>query len=147
MKAKRKFSAVKRLQKMRGQHHVKVGLPKGSNPYPDGTDVIAVGVYNEFGTERIPERSFLRSGIANNRATYRKLNRGSLQKIRAEKLTIAQGLGRLGIQAQNDVQDQIVEASAPPNHPATIAAKGSSNPLIDTGHLRQSITYEVVDRG
>jgi hypothetical protein len=33
----------------------------------------------------------------------------------------------------------------PPNKPATIKAKGSSRPLIDTGALRQSIVSLVVD--
>lgn len=31
----------------------------------------------------------------------------------------------------------------PPNHPFTLEQKGSSNPLISTGGLLESITWEV----
>lgn len=35
----------------------------------------------------------------------------------------------------------------PPNKPAVIKRKGSSRPLIDTGQLRQAITYVVTNAG
>ena len=53
---------------------------------------------------------------------------------------------RLGAKMVADVQEKLTDINSPPNAPATIAKKGSSNPLIDTGGLRQRITYKVVKR-
>jgi hypothetical protein len=32
---------------------------------------------------------------------------------------------------------------SPPNSPVTVALKGSSKPLIDSGELRGAVTYKV----
>ena len=49
----------------------------------------------------------------------------------------------LGELVKGEVQRRIAELKTPPNAPATIARKGSSNPLIDKGVLRASATYKV----
>jgi len=41
----------------------------------------------------------------------------------------------------------IRETNAPPLAPATIAAKGFAKPLIDTGHMWNSVAYEVAAEG
>ena len=51
---------------------------------------------------------------------------------------------RCGVVGQGVLQRQIVLLKEPPNAPATIALKGSSNPLLDTGVLLGSATYRVV---
>ncbi|WP_252715295.1 hypothetical protein [Acinetobacter junii] len=51
----------------------------------------------------------------------------------------------LGMQAAADVQMYMVNGKFAPLKAKTIKRKGSSKPLIDTGQLRQSITYKVVD--
>ena len=55
----------------------------------------------------------------------------------------ARMLEQLGAMAVGEVQKYVTELDTPPNAPSTIRQKGSSNPLINTGALRQSITYEV----
>jgi hypothetical protein len=45
--------------------------------------------------------------------------------------------------AVGDIQHEITVLRHPPNAPATIRAKGSSKPLIDTGEMRQSVTYQI----
>jgi hypothetical protein len=134
------------MTKLRGAHGVKVGLPNGSNDYPDGTSVIDVGLWNEFGTKHIPERSFLRSGIRQNLDAYRSMNKRHLRLIQFKKMKAAQALGRLGILASGHIVGRIDDVRTPPNSEQTIAQKGSSNPLVDTGHLKQSITHEVLTR-
>lgn len=147
VRAKHHGRRVRQLEKFAktGKGAVKVGLPKGgANPYPDGTSVIDVGVWNEFGTETIPERSFLRAGIREGAPAYRRLNRRNLIKMREGEKTSDQAMGELGLKAAGDVQEMVLDVKQPPNAPRTIARKGSENPLIDTGHLRQSITHEVI---
>ena len=52
-------------------------------------------------------------------------------------------LSKLGIMAQGDIQGEITSLSSPPNSPVTIALKGSGNPLIDTGAMRQAVTWQI----
>jgi len=54
-------------------------------------------------------------------------------------------LGRAGMLGQNVARGWFTDINNQwtPNAPSTIAKKESSNPLIDTGQLRKSITYVV----
>jgi hypothetical protein len=61
------------------------------------------------------------------------------------KYNVDRMLARLGAWYQSKVQITIRNAKewAVPNLPATIKAKGSSSPLIDTGRMLASVRYEV----
>lgn len=122
-----------------------MGLPANSNAYPDGTSVILVGATHEFGSEsrQIPERSFLRSTIHENRRVYKLFIRALSKKLIKGEITADKALGLLGLKVSSDVKQKIVSLKSPPNAESTIKAKKSSNPLVDTAHLVQSITYEV----
>lgn len=125
---------------------VKVGLPKGEAD----NDVIERAIHNEFGTSRIPERPAIRNAVRDYRTQFRAdMIKGARSIFRA----IAAGkepspaalrvLRRLGITLQGRIQEEITSLSSPPNAPSTIAQKGSSNPLIESGEYRNSITYKV----
>ncbi len=60
-----------------------------------------------------------------------------------QKKSVEKALGQLGAFFKGKVQKKMVDLSTPANAPSTIKAKGSSNPLIDTGFLRQSIKEKV----
>lgn len=104
---------------------------------------VDVATWNEFGTDDIDERSFLRDTL-------------SIKKVEIEssvakrvKLALTGKIGpddvhdRTGLQVQGMCQQRIADGIAPGNAPATIERKGSATPLIDTGQLRSAITYEV----
>ena len=58
-------------------------------------------------------------------------------------------LKKTGMFVQNKVRSWFTDSRNgwPPNAPSTIKAKkGKSNPLIDTGELRKSITYVVSNK-
>ena len=126
---------------------------KGSVVDEDGGITVAgYAAVNEFGSEdgRVPERSFLRSTIDERRDEYLKgLERAVLEGVDAAAAegdgtaAVTRALGRLGMAAAGDVQATIRDLRDPPNAPYTIARKKSSNPLIDTGRMRQSIDSEV----
>lgn len=127
---------------LRGPKKVKVGLPAGEAD----SDVIMRGIYNHFGTSRgIPERPFLSAAMRDNRNKYRDGMKTSAKKLLLGQTSLHTVLSKLGIMAQGDVQESITSWSTPPNAPSTIAQKGSSSPLIDTGELRASITYKIGD--
>lgn len=137
--------AAKELEKLakslRGPDLVKVGLPKGSNDYPDGTSVIMVGTVHEFGSpsKNIPQRSFLRSTVESNKRPYKDMFKKLSIRIIKGKITKKQALGLIGLQVQTDVREKITDIKEPE------LKHREGNPLVDTGHLRQSITFEVED--
>lgn len=140
---KKPTDAIKAIEKLadslKGPNKVKVGLPKGSNDYPDGTSVIMVGAVHEFGSavRGVPERSFLRTTVSDNRKKYKAFIKKLVKAILDGKIDKEKALGLLGLSLQNDVREKITDIDTPP----LVSREG--NPLVDTGHLRQSIIFEV----
>ena len=56
-------------------------------------------------------------------------------------MPISQVTELVGMQMKSDISSTLTNGPWTPNSPVTIARKGSSRPLIDTGELRASITY------
>ena len=111
--------------------------------YEDGTSVAEVAATNEFGDpdRGIPERPFFRQSVAIMEDELPDVLAGVIDP---ETMEVGVREGSLvGAYAADVVQQRIVDLKEPPNSPLTIKIKGSSNPLIDTGHLRQSVTWEV----
>ena len=106
-----------------------------------------VASFHEFGgaNNRPPQRAFFRPTMDANRDEYNALLGRLLDGALAFKLTLKQALGLLGQRVQGDVKKAITDGSPdwPPLAQSTIDRKGSTKPLIDTGNLRQSITYKV----
>jgi len=139
-KPRRLEQESKRIQDLRkAPKEVVVGLPKGSLPYPDGTSVISVGVKHEFGSpaEHIPERSFLRSTVKEKREKYTALMPKLLAKVWGGQISELEAFRLLGQQLEKDVKQKITDLKTPP------LKYRVGNPLVDTGHMRQSIRYEV----
>lgn len=141
----------------RGPRAVRVGFPEGS----DG-EMVKRAVWNHFGTRGgasgggwggpIPERPFLANAMRDNADAYRDnmviAGRNILRAIAmkgkaAGSAELESTLRKLGIMAQGDIQAEITALSSPPNSPVTIALKGSSNPLIDSGAMRQAVTWKI----
>lgn len=132
-----------------GPTQVKVGFPSGSAN-------VDKAIYNEFGTRGgrsgggwggpIPERPFMRNAMRQNQIKYVSIMR-SLAKnmIEGGGGSIKTILAKLGALAAGDIQGEIRALTSPPNSPVTIALKGSSKPLIDTGEMLQSVTWKIDD--
>ena len=114
---------------------------RGKEPYegPNPPTLEEVALWNEFGTERIPSRPFLRN--SQNKA----IKRGErIVQVRIEEnADVEQICKDLGLMLQDEIKDQITHGTFAPNAPSTIKRKGSSHPLIDTGNLRQSVHWGV----
>ena len=121
-----------------------------------GITVAQLASIHEFGSGRIPARSFVRSWFDENQ---RKI-RGTLLQLMAKEIARAIKTGRpitdatrtrileqLGLQSVGQIQARISRGIAPPLKAATIERKGSSTPLIDTGQLRASVTHLVSLKG
>lgn len=92
----------------------------------------------------IPERSFLRSTFDEKEKEWFQYSLMLLKQLMSGKTTAREMCEKLGARMQKDIQRKMREIKTPPNSPSTIAKKGSNNPLIDTGRLRQSVVYKVV---
>ena len=130
---------LKRITRsMRGKDRVKVGFPKGTE-----STILDRAVYNEFGTATIPERPFMRDGLRDGIPELKQVNKGLVKRIIDGRLTKQQALNQLGMKGVQLIQNSITGLKDPANAPSTIERKGSSNPLIDTGEMRQSVTHKV----
>ncbi len=137
-----KLDELVRRMKDRGGA-VLVGVPAGAES--QGQPLVQVGAVHEFGSPArgIPERSFLRSTMAERRANFVRLNRKNLRLLVRGETDEARALGELGEYATGQVKRRFVVGPFVPLKASTIARKGSSKPLIDTGALRQSIAWEI----
>lgn len=123
---------------------VKVGIPAGAKEV-DGTSTALIAAANEFGvpSKGIPERPFIRTGIKNGMPNFKRLNRINVVKICQGEQSIDGAYEQLGVMAVGEIKKSIKTGNWVANDPATIKAKGSSKPLIDTGNMLQSVNYEV----
>lgn len=129
-----------------GKPKVMVGIfeADGAREVAPGTALIDIAVWNEFGTDTIPARSFIRAWFDENievcRENLVKLVQGALIRGETDMTT---ALERFGLWMQGQIQVRIARGIPPENAPATVAKKGSSKPLIDTGQLRSSVTFAI----
>lgn len=136
----RRINHIKIPETISGPSKVKVGLPAGKS---DGA-IINRAIWNHYGTSRgIPARPFLLNSMRKNRSKYLDAMKTSASKILRGETSLSTVLNKLGIFAQGHIQAEITSLKSPPNAPATIKRKGSSNPLIDTGAMRAAITWKL----
>lgn len=106
--------------------------------YPDGSFMASIASKNEFGNSWIPPRPFFRNAISNEEEKWGELILKFFKNAKAE-----QALGMLGEVVRVDIVKSIDKTNTPPNSPVTIARKGSSKPLVDTGLMRSSVSFQV----
>ena len=156
------ISRIRSLKNVR----VKAGVLKGAT-YEDGTSVAEVAIKNEFGDPKTPSRPFMRRAIKKYGDQWKTDFSNGLADFIAGKAELHSIANRLGVLMQACIQESIDSNIPPPNSPATIARKkariignrgtpildehgntapsGSTQTLIDTGHMMKSISYEVID--
>lgn len=143
---------AKLLKSYKNKEVLAVGYPAsetGGIAYPDGTPVTLVATVNNYGSQSmgIPARPFMQEGAVAALA-------GDAGKVAAElvpllnkgKITPAQILEEMGPYAEASFKEVFTGVAWPDNSEYTVMKKGSSQPLIDTGLLRGSLTYVVRKR-
>lgn len=88
---------------------------------------------------KIPARPWLIPGARSGNDEYLKI----IETTIAKGGTAEEALDKVGVVAVAMVQKYMTDLSSPPNAPSTIKKKGSSNPLIDSGAMRQSVTFKI----
>ena len=136
--------AIRRIGSLRGTV-VSAGFtgdPGKATHGAAGTTVAAVAYANEYGIGA-PERPFMRITNARERRNWinaaAKIVQGQARGAEAQ----ARGVRRLGLLMVSGFKDTIREGVSPPNSPETIAHKGSSKTLVDTGQMINSIRADM----
>ena len=131
---------VRNLQNLNNKT-VKAGVLAGSGNEDNGTSLVDVAFYNEYGTSKIPARPFVRIANEKNQQTWANEAEKVVDKIVAG---YDANFSILGNTMKENIQDVIGDKNLlVPNSPATIRRKGHDKPLIDTGKLKASIKFEV----
>lgn len=130
------------IKELKGRE-VKIGIMGGESA--EGTSVLDYAMYNEFGTRNIPARPFMSVTADRYRDETVKMAEVIVGGVIDGKINVKTALSRLGAWYQSKIQMTIRNAKewAVPNAASTIAQKGSTSPLIDTGRMVQSVRYEV----
>lgn len=128
---------------------VTVGI-HGDGDHSNGMSIVQIGEIHEFGLG-VPQRSWLRGWYDERKHLLSKAIAAELQAVITAKAGSLKGkpylvaLKRFAVAVQASIQKRIASNIPPPLSPVTIARKGSSVALIDTGLLRSSITAQVND--
>lgn len=136
--------AIENLEKLK-THHAEIGVYGGVEP-TTGSSLITVGSVHEFGNDINPPRSFLRYPCT----LYRDKIRQSYANALKANLYVANGwektLRAVCFEGEDIVQESFDTGgygSWANLKAATIMKKGSNAILIQTGHLRNSITTKI----
>lgn len=140
----------KNLKKL-NKSYTKAGFPSEKDIKENGLLVSEIAIYNQFGTftksgsVHIPARPFMSLAFDKNKAKIDKLIKLEYDKLISRKTkeagVVKKSLSLIGEFMTGLIKKEITTLKTPPNKPITIAMKKSSNPLIDTGRMRASVTH------
>lgn len=119
---------------------VKVGFLAGAT-YPDGKPVAMIAAIQDYGapSRGIPPRPFFRNMVKTKKGEWPAAIAGLLKSTRDAEKT----LQLTGEAIAGQLRQSIRDTNSPPLAASTIRRKGFATPLIDTGHMLNSVDYEV----
>ena len=168
----KKFKRLEQIFEAMGRSHVVIGVLKGAHADDDagGIKMARLAAVHEFGTKikvtpkmraylhsigihlkkstthiTIPERSFLRSSLLENKELYKRQLAALMKQVVRGEITPDEAYGKLGAFAAGKAQQKIESGNLTPLHPETVRRrrKNSEKPLYDDGQLVQSITWDI----
>ena len=110
--------------------------------YPDGKPVALIAAIQNWGapSRGIPPRPFFSDMIQKRQHEWGPAIGNLLVKNGYDALRTLQLTGEA---VAGQLRTSIVETNDPPLAPSTIRRKGFSKPLVDSGHMLNSVDYEV----
>jgi hypothetical protein len=142
--------AMESFKEIKRKPYVKIGVMEsaGAHKEAEGLSVVDVATFHEYGTEGVPERSFMRSTVDQNFESYVEKSIQLQGKVVLQQLSVESALAILGEQIQSDIVNTINSGIPPELAESTLRAKTvngkvGDTPLVDSGQLKQSIRYKV----
>lgn len=107
---------------------------------------IGIHLKKETKVINIPERSFIRSGFDENKDDMGNKVSMLISNLINDDIDVDTFYEAIGHYCVGKIQEYLTDLSNPPLSPVTLENRehGGSNPLIDTGKLRDAITFEIV---
>ena len=151
VKLKTKDRGLKKIQEnlrfAKEESVVRVGIQEGEGQHDEseGMTVAEIGTIHEFGApdQGIPARSFIGDTIRKNMADIKAFSSKLYMQVVLGQMSIKDALALLGEKVQAEIITELDAGVGPALDPKTVARKGSSKQLIDSGQLKQSIRYKV----
>lgn len=130
--------------KLANRATLRVGFLENAT-YPDGKPVAMIGAIQEFGAPAagIPPRPFFRNMIASKSDEWGPALAGILQ---SNGYDLRAAFDQAGFAIAGQLRQSIIDTNTPPLAQSTIDRKGHAKPLVDTGHMLNSIDHEVTER-
>lgn len=129
----------------------RVGILQKNARRSDGGDNVIIGTAHEFGTSKLPERSWLRSAFDKNLDRLMKLEARLYGKSLDGRISAMDAIKEIGEQFRKMVQKNMRDLKMPALKPATLKRKlahgpsgapGFPSPLIDSGQMHDAVTSE-----
>ncbi len=144
-------------RKLSGATVLRVGFLEDAT-YSDGTSVAMVGAIQNYGAPRvgIPPRPFFSNMVADKGPTWPS---AISKNLKATDYDVIKTLTLVGEGIRGQLQQSIRDTNSPPLAESTLAGRGvggmvydpknpktfGAKPLIDTGHMINSVDYEVTE--
>lgn len=128
-------------EQLGGDRVLRVGFLENAT-YPDGTSVALVAAIQNYGapSRNIPPRPFFSNMVKDKSEGWPAAIALNLKETEYDVDKTMQLVGE-GIAGQ--LRQSIIDTNFPPLAESTIARKGFPKPLVDTGHMLNSIDFEV----
>jgi len=162
------WTRISRELKLIDNSFTKVGYPenaqvksptkkvKGKKISSNISEVATIAAFNEFGTSQakssrsggslvsIPARATLGPSLDENLENLNQLKAKLYIEIVNDRITLRKALSIIGEFMTAKTKRKIRDLKSPPNSLVTIKKKKSSNPLIDTAQMINSVTHTEV---
>lgn len=132
---------IRNAAKLDGQE-VSIGF-HGDDYYPDGTPVVDVAVYNEYGTRNAPARPFMATTATRYAAETKAAMAKRGHAVMQGHETATGAMQALGSEYAEHIRTTIRMGPWVPNAPSTLRQKQGDDPLIDTKVMIHSIGFRV----
>ena len=114
-----------------------VGIVGGAD-----SEVLKIAAAHEYGTDKLPERSFIRASFDADQAQLTEIVSGQIEKVLSGRTSADAAANAIGAQAAQLVQNFIDDNRVRP--PSDFSKKTQHTTLSETGtHIRDRITYKV----
>ncbi len=132
---------IQRLRAATAKVTVGIHEADGSEPEGDGGATVA----EVAAIQEMHGRSFVRPYVDQNEAALQSgLREAGQALVRGEVQSIDRALNTFGAKAAAGMRDFVTAGSVPKaDKPETVARKGSSTPLVESGNLVSKITHKV----
>nr|DAU70201.1 MAG TPA: virion morphogenesis protein [Caudoviricetes sp.] len=106
------------------------------------SEVLKIASAHEYGTDKLPERSFIRASFDADQAQLREIVSGSVGKVLSGQMSADAAANAIGAQAAQLVQNFIDDNRVKPQ--SDFSKKTQHTTLYETGtHIRDRITYKI----